>query len=478
MKQITSLQLISFLTGFCLMAFELVAARILAPSIGSSTYVWTSVIGLIIAALSIGYWVGGKLADIRHRPSDVALLCLLIAVAISWTLVAYSGFLPWLVDLGLDVRFQAVIASTVLFVPASFLLGTTSPYLVKLAISSLKTSGQSVAGLSASNSIGGIVGTFLTGFFVFGFIGSRQALFLLVLIAIATSWLLVPRVRVLWRVAVSLVIIIVGALSISASSSDSIASIDTPSARYEITPRIANQQEVIGLATGPYGLQSAVYTDYPDKLVFWYTNELARVVEEQQPDSVLILGGGAFTLPEHLGKKYPDMSIDVVEIDPGIEKISRDYFGFTGQPNVNLIFTDARTFVNQASRSYDLIIVDVYGDTSIPFHLMTSEYGKGISRILKDNGLVAANIIAGASGSCRDIMRAALGSYSAGGLDNVRLTYQFPDTSRRQNIIAEFSQAPSENSSRVASIFPEGPLYFTDNFAPLEKLHDSCQAAR
>lgn len=475
MKQITLLQLISFLTGFCLMAYELVAARILAPSIGSSTYVWTSVIGLIIAALSAGYWVGGKVADIRHRPVDIAILCLAVAVAVAWTLVSYNDFLGWLATTGLDVRFQAVIASTVLFVPASFVLGTISPYLVKLAISSLDTSGQSVASLSASNSIGGIIGTFLTGFFIFGYVGSRQALLMLIVIMIVASWLIVPKRRVKWRAAVSIIVVVVGIIASSTHATTSIASIDTPSARYEVVSASVSQQPVIGLSTGPRGLQSAIYPDQPGKLVFWYTNELARIAKEQKPSSILILGGGAFTLPEHLGKALPEATIDVVEIDHGIEKISRDYFGFTDLPNVNLIFDDARTYVNHTTSSYDLILVDVYGDTSIPFHLMTREYGQGIGRILADDGYVAANIIAGSSGPCGDLLRVALGSYAAGGLERVRLSYHFPDTNLRQNIIAEFPRQGTE-FPQSHDVFSDGYLQYTDDFAPLELLHDRCQS--
>ncbi|HMH70378.1 MAG TPA: fused MFS/spermidine synthase, partial [Candidatus Saccharimonadales bacterium] len=180
MKKITgrfgALESVAFASGFSLMAFELIGARMLAPAIGSSTYVWTSVIGVIIAALSAGYFLGGKLADLRGRPGDIALLCLTITIGMGAMLLLFDSTMAWIVQTQSDLRFKGVIASLLLFAPTSLLIGMLSPYLVKLKITSLLSSGQSVAGLSAFESIGGIVGTFVTGFIVFSYIGAREAL--------------------------------------------------------------------------------------------------------------------------------------------------------------------------------------------------------------------------------------------------------------------------------------------------------------
>ena len=133
-KRIGKLEVISFSVGFSLLAYELVAARVLAPSIGSSTYVWTSVIGVIIASLSLGFFAGGKLADARAKPSDLVWLLCLAAVAVILTQQMYLGTLKDIIDAFNDPRLQAVMASLVLFAPTSFLVGMTSPYLVKLNV--------------------------------------------------------------------------------------------------------------------------------------------------------------------------------------------------------------------------------------------------------------------------------------------------------------------------------------------------------
>src|SRR5688500_5039253 len=126
MKKIASkfgiLELAAFTSGFSLMAFELIGARMLAPTIGSSTYVWTSVIGIIIAALSVGYFLGGKLADSRNRQADIALLCLAVAASIGCMMLLFDSTMDWIVRLQTDLRFKGVIASLLLFAPTSLLI--------------------------------------------------------------------------------------------------------------------------------------------------------------------------------------------------------------------------------------------------------------------------------------------------------------------------------------------------------------------
>ena len=137
------------------MAYELVAARLLAPSVGSSTYVWTGVIGVIIIALSAGCWLGGRVADYRHAPQDVGLLLIIAAALVVATMLNANDVLRWLTTTLDEPRIQAVIAALVLFAPASFVLGAASPYLAKLNVSSLNTAGRSVANLSALDAVGG-----------------------------------------------------------------------------------------------------------------------------------------------------------------------------------------------------------------------------------------------------------------------------------------------------------------------------------
>lgn len=467
------LEIISFVTGFSLLAYELAAARVLAPSIGSSTYVWTGVIGVIIAALSLGFFLGGRLADRRNHQQDIVWLLLLAALMVWFTLSAYEGVLQAAVASFSDRRWQAVFSALVLFAPASFLIGATSPYLAKLKIASLSATGRSVASLDAFNAMGGIIGTFVTGFILFGYIGSRETFVLVATLLVLVSWLLVPRIRRVERVIISIILVLM--LTAPVSSRTNVVSIDTASANYEVIEGVYDGRMVTGLLTGPSGTQSAVYQDGTGEMVFWYTGEMARLALERQPASILVLGGGAFTLPQYLSQHLPESRIDVVEIDPELAEISTEHFGFRHPDNVRLVFDDARAYVNEANKRYDMILVDVYGDADIPFTLMTEEYGEAIAKLVEPQGIVAVNLIAGSTGSCREVFSAVHGAYAG------EFTYgQYrPDPrgdARRSNNILLYSNQPVREAGYLPIPVRDTHIY-SDNFAPGERLYYACQRA-
>jgi len=470
------LECISFITGFSLLAYELAAARILAPAIGSSTYVWTSVIGVIIASLALGFWVGGKLADQRDRATDLVWLLVTASLLVLLTLMFYPLVLELAVAGFPEVRLQAVFAALFLFAPTSFVIGTTSPYLAKLNVRSLKTTGQHIASLDALNSLGGITGTFLTGFVLFGYIGSRQTFFVVAALLLAASWLIAPHYRARQRLAVSVGVVLTSLLLLwPAKDAEAVSlSIDTATSHYEVTDFTHSGRLARGLTTGPGGIQSAVYLEGENSPVFWYAKEISRVVKARQPQSVLVLGGGAFTLPEQLGRALPGSQIDVVEIDPGLQAISERYFRYTNPANVQLIFADARTYLNHTTKTYDMIIVDVYGDASIPFTLITKEYGQAVARALAPDGVLLANVIAGRSGACKEVfdaMRAAYGQE----LPQAYYSHSPHSNLARTNFILLYARQP-EAQQGMKPLLTASPKPYTDDYSPAERLYYSCEA--
>lgn len=464
--RISKLELIAFVAGFVLMVFELAGARVLAPGIGSSTYVWTSVIGVIIAALSLGYFIGGKVADSRGYMIDVARLCLFAGLMATWMMLQYEGVISWVAESFDDPRTQGVVASLILFAPTSFVLGMLSPYLAKLNVRSLKSTGRSVASLSALNSVGGIVGTFVAGFILFGYIGSHETLVLIVLLLVGISWLAAPGVQVRERGIVSAMIVVTVFLSSTPSAA---IAIDTPSARYEVQ----EQRGMRLLATGPYAAQSGITIAQPRTLTFWYTQQLADVVAHaNSTERMLVLGGGAFTLPQYLAHQYPRSTVDVVEIDPELAKIAREHFAYSDPQNVNLIFTDARTYINQTDKQYDIVIVDVYGDSHVPFTLLTKEYGQQINRITKPDGVVGVNLIAGMKGECGTLLNALDAPYQANfGYAQYRI--QKPDE-YRSNIVVAYTREAFDWPASLPLNLPLAAPY-TDNYAPAERLQHDCR---
>lgn len=468
---IGKLEAIAWTTGFGLMAYELAAARVLAPSIGSSTYVWTSVIGVIIAALSAGYYAGGRLADARNRAVDVAWLLLVAGAGVMITRMIYLPVLDWTVDLAIDPRLQGIIASMILFAPTSFILGMISPYLVKLNIHALKHSGRSVASLSTWNAIGSIVGTFATGFVLFGLIGAQETFVIVALLFVVISWLLVPQHGVRWRVAGSLAVV-VGALT-PVVADPQVVSIDTPSSHYQVINGYYRDRPLVGLATGASGLQSGIYLG-SSELAFWYTREMARLTLEKQPDRVLMLGGGAFTLPRYLAEKLPNAEIDVVEIDPQLQTVAEKYFQYDNPVNVKLIFQDARTFLNTNREQYDVVLVDVYGEMSIPFTLMTREYTARLARATATDGAVIANIIGEVQqpGACREATAALDAAYRTE-FSQAWYSTDGPTHGRANHIVRyERTAGQSLGQQPLAAL---GGRVYTDNFAPAEQLHFACQ---
>lgn len=468
------LEFISFVTGFSLLTYELAAARVLAPSIGSSTYVWTGVIGVIIAALSLGFFAGGKVADARNRLSDLVALLLLASGAAVLTLLTYEGVLQSVVDSVEDSRIQAVVAALTLFAPTSFFIGMTSPYLAKLNVRSLQETGRSIASLDMLNAIGGIAGTFVTGFILFGYIGSHEAIGVVAILLLLVSWLVAPRLQVTRRLIASGVLILCALTP--AGIVQGVMPIDTASAHYEVVNGFFDDRLVTGLVTGPTGTQSAVYQNGTGEPVFWYVREAARVTIDRQPESVLILGGGAFTLPQYLSEQLPDTSIDVVEIDPELEAISRDYFGYRNPSNVTETFTDARAYLNRTNERYDVVVVDVYGDSSIPFTFMTDEYGAAVRNALKPGGVVIANVIGGLEGKCREALTAVDAAYRKH-LPNVRYAVEPDRDVRRANHLLVYSKQALELDGFRELSLPELRPY-TDNFAPAERLYYDCLQAR
>ena len=466
------LLIISFINGAGLMMFELVAARLLAPTIGSSTYVWTSVIGVIIAMLALGSWLGGRVADKRGRYLDVALILLLSALTISMVVAFAQPLLTYIMHLQLDPRLAGVLASLFLFAPASFLIGFNGPYLAKLNIKSLEDSGRSVANLDSLHSLGGIIGTFITGFVLFALIGSMHILIMLVFVFVILSWAIAPKEHAKLRLGLSFMAII---MAFSGNYFSNSIHIDTPSAQYVISnTTIEPFGDTRLLITGPGGYQSGVSIENPDELVFWYPQIIANTVAEApQKDSILILGGGAYTIPRYLAKKYPNSKIDVVEIDPQLADISAEYFYYTKPKNVNHIFSDARTFINTTQNKYDIIIVDVYSDASVPFTILTKEYGKGIKKATSSNGIVLANIIADdASEKCLPFFRASLIPYA----DNFRHSSYVKQTSGVSNIIAMFTNLDNFSLNKnISSSSLENTPRYTDDFSPGEKLQFNCR---
>lgn len=176
-----------FICGAIVMVVELVGSRILAPYLGTSIFVWTNLIGVILTSLSLGYHLGGKVADKKASYQLLSSIifaagCIVIASAL------LSSALLSVLEIG-NIWLGSVVATTVLFAPQSVLLGMVSPLAVRLRLKSLDKLGTTVGNLYALSTLGSILGTFLAGYFLIAFLGSTKILFVCATILILVSLL-------------------------------------------------------------------------------------------------------------------------------------------------------------------------------------------------------------------------------------------------------------------------------------------------
>ena len=359
-------------------------------------------------------------------------------------------------------------------------MGMISPYLARLRNVSLDTTGRAVASLSALNAIGGICGTFCVGFIFFGCVGSRQTLLVIATLLAGTSWLISPRRFALLRLGVTSAALLLALVQWLPWHGTGIIEIDTPTSHYRVVDaKTAQGKPVRLLVTGPTGGQSGIYPGRPDELVFPYLRQMATIAKHHpHPANILVLGGGAFTLPQHLALQYPGAHIDVVEIDPQLVRIAKQHFEYRDHPNLTLIAKDARTYINEHRQKYDIIAMDVYNELSIPFPVATSEYMHELSASLQPGGIVMANVI----GSRRPACVPLLGDLHATFMSAFRQYRVFPQKDPNlhqfQNIIMVYANTPLDylkDTPAARRALPTGDTILTDNFAPTERLQELCR---
>mgnify|MGYP000371271957 FL=1 len=201
-----------FLCGAVVMVFELVGSRVIGPFLGTSLFVWTSLIGVILASLSLGYYLGGRQADKKVSLSRLARIIFLAAICIVITIGIKDVLLLFLQKNVGEIRIAAVIASIVLFMPASIYLGMVSPYAAKLKLSSLENTGRTIGNLYAISTTGSIFGTLFAGFYLIPFFGTNKLLMFLAIILVVISIVLSLKTNIKSKVSL-LLFLVMGLIS-------------------------------------------------------------------------------------------------------------------------------------------------------------------------------------------------------------------------------------------------------------------------
>ena len=389
----TRLGIVVFTAGVATLATEIAASRLLAPYFGSSTIVWANIIGLILLYLSIGYWLGGKVADRRPEPRLLGWMMLVAAGAVALTPFIARPILEVALR-GLDaVSVGAVIgsffAALALFAVPITLLGAVAPFAIRLALVDVREAGAVGGRLYALSTVGSIVGTFLSADRHHP--AARDA---------ADDARLrrpahpgggaAPR----------------HPLAAADRSSPPGCSSSPPGrsrrARASLYETESSYQyiQIVERSDGSRALKLnegvAVHSVWHEGSVLtggvWDTFLLVPPLLDRPVEQMLMIGNAGGTVARAYGELYPDVEIDGVEIDPEVSEAARRYLGLDDNPRLNVITADGRPFLELTDETYDLIVVDAYHQPYIPFYLATREFFAAVRDHLRPGGVVALNV--------------------------------------------------------------------------------------
>ena len=415
------LEITVFLSGALTMMLELIAARILSPYVGSSNLIWTTIIGIMLTSMSVGYWLGGKVAD-KNKENDINVLAsylLISAIATSFIPILETNFIEVLSQRFDNLVFVAIICATITFGIPSFLLATVSPIAVKIKNSSIDNVGTTSGKISSLSTIGSIFGTFFAGFILIPNLGVRNIILgCSILLWILSVYLFNKKDKKYYIFALIELLVIIGlnllgGFYFKSAHPEIIKDVDSQYSRiwvrqaqtkettYKTLQVDTGLESYIDQETGEMGAKYLYYYD-----LFEYYHKDAK--------EALMIGGAAYTYPMHYLKKYEDRKIDVVEIDETMTKIAEEEFGLDkSNPNLGLITQDGRSYLNYSEKKYDTIFIDAFKGMNAPFELTTYEAMKKAYEDLNDNGTVITNVVSALEGNDAEFIQYEYSTYKA-----------------------------------------------------------------
>lgn len=387
-----------FLASAATLVLEIVAMRLVAPYVGVTLQTSSAVIGTALAAMALGAWAGGKLAD-RLAPArligPVLVLGGLLALLTTPVVRQVGGHLQ---DAeGGDLTKVLLLALLAVF-PPSAVLSAVTPMVVKLQLAGLDRTGSVVGRLSGIATLGAIVATFLTGFVLLAHLRTSVILTGTGALLVATGAGYLATRPNLVVVAATLVAVPAVPWLFLASPNPCQVETDYHCARVEQAPPGSSGRE-LRLDTLTH---SFVDLEDPTALSFEYTRAMAAAMDvtmdaaraPRQPVRSLFIGGGGFTLPRYQAATRPGSTAAVLEIDPGVVEIGRHQLGAGQIPGMTVRVEDGRTGVaREGTARYDVVVGDAFGGVAVPWHLTTRQAVQDIHRVLRPDGVYVLNVI-------------------------------------------------------------------------------------
>jgi len=481
------LYVLVFVVGAGSLGAEITVARLMAPFFGASTIVWANTIAVVLVALSVGYWLGGRLGDRHPQLRGLCLVVMGAALLLAAVPFVARPFFDLSVSALDSVSAGAFIGSLVavlaLVAVPVMLLGACSPYAIRLAISDVEHSGRTAGRLYAVSTAGSLAGTMLAALILIPFAGTQRtflgfALALALAAAVGLGWrFLVAPVAVAALIAVP-----VGTVKPTdegrvlyegESALQYIRVIEEPNGDRELE---LNEGQAIHSLYRPGSYLTGGYWDGIVTLPF--------AALTHPPRRVAILGNAAGTTARALGHFFPHAKVDGVEIDPRLSEIGDRYFGMDSNPNLTVHSEDARPWLRASPGGYDVIVVDAYRQPYIPFYLTTREFFDLARERLSPGGAVVVNI---GHPPDSDALETVIGSTMADNFpavlrdpvdDSNTLLAASAATASAHRLHAAATELPGRlqhlakrQAQRLEPRLPGGTVY-TDDRAPVEWLVD------
>lgn len=388
-----------FIASAVLLVLEIAAGRLIAPYVGVSLYTWTAIIGVILAGLSVGNWLGGVWADRGGGDAAAGASLLLSAIAALLVLLMLTLVAPAIQASGLSLVGASFLFVACLFFLPAIMLGIVTPLLTTLALAGDPRPGHVVGTMHAVAALGSIAGTFVTGYWLVQYFGTRAVIVMAaaLLALLALPYLLRARGRTWLLVAVPAVVVLVATNARGGFDNPC----DTESQYYCIRVVDASDDAPFGEARGlvlDHLLHGTNHETEPGMLMAPYAHlvdelSLGYLGAEALRARYLFIGGGAYTLPRALNALAPGASVTVAEIDAMVTRTAEESL-YVSTDGMRVLHTDARVALQRLDgERFDVVVGDVYQDVAMPYHLTTREFVSLVRSRLAPGGVYLLNLV-------------------------------------------------------------------------------------
>ena len=488
-------EIILFVVNAVYMILELVASRVLSPYFGNTNLVWTSVIGIILLSSSIGNYIGGILADKKKIVEKLKTVLIFSFVSVMFIPFIETPIILSVSKIFSDIKIGAIMSTILLFFIPSLLIGVLSPIILKLKIDSIENVGKTSGKISAIATIGGIIGTFLGGFYLIPNFGSVHILFVLALVLLY----LLPLVE--WKLDKKTIIVVVlitfislivmlynmdmnsetGKLVLESKENVGAVSYDTQYGRVLIYNAYKNDEPVRVLNIDS-GFESLTYIDEEKRndLVLGYTQHYDLMFNANiDIKDTLLIGGAGYSYPKHYISKNLDKNMDVVEIDGEITEIAKEYFylndliedyNLNENKRLGLITDDGRTYLNNNDKKYDAILNDAFSGSTPAKTLTTKEAIERIKESLNENGLYLTNVISSLEGENSKFIKAIINTLKQVFKNVYLVPCQTIDVDTVQNNMVIASDDELKFDKLYQYVIEENEIVLTDDYCPVDTL--------